>query len=357
MAHANGGRTYQLRALTDLWTGSVTLEEKNGQIKEKTGPDRLITTGLLGSIRWWFEVLVRGLNGNACDLSDSNSRCPEKGGNHCVVCELFGCTGWARKFRFEVLDENSGTKTDQIKQNKTFSLCFTPLRPIRVEEWTLLDATLRLIACYGAIGGKTVFKPTDESSRARETHHKDYGIVEILKVDPQITNLNVAEVERYVREERWRKPESKAKDDNLAWASLKFFWFVWGKTLTRENTSASSFNKVLGRKESKSCRDCGQVHNPPNKCPKTRRHPKRESEHLVNRNDEISKWLAGSQQESKKVFSFKSPARTFGFVKPGLIDPNAMKQRLTNAWGQNGWDFLTGDKIIDQLFDGKEDRS
>jgi len=34
-----------------------------------------------------------------------------------------------------------------------------------------------------------------------------------------------------------------------------------------------------------------------------------------------------------------------------------MEQRLTNAWGQNGWDFLTGDKIIDQLFDGKEDRS
>jgi CRISPR-associated protein Cmr1 len=78
---------------------------------------------------------------------------------------------------------------------------------------------------------------------------------------------------------------------------------------------------------------------------------------LATRNDGIARWLAGSQQESKKVFSFKNPARTFGFVKPGLIDFNAMEQRLTNAWGQNGWDFLTGDKIIDQLFDGKEDRS
>ena len=164
-------------------------------------------------------------------------------------------------------------------------------------------------------------------------------------------------MKKYVREERWRKPESKAKDADLAWASLKFFWFVGGKTLTRENTSDSSFNKVLGRKESKACCDCGQVHNPPNKCPKTKRHPKRESEHLVNRNDEISKWLAGSQRESKKVFSFKNPARTFGFVKPGLIDFNAVKGRLTNAWGQNGWDFLTGDKVIDQLFAGKGDRS
>ena len=358
MTSAKGERTYQLKALTDLWTGSVTLEEKNGQIKEKTESDHPITTGLLGSIRWWFEVLVRGLNDNACD--PTVTICKDR--KHCVVCELFGCTGWARKFRFEVLDENGGTKADQIKQNQikqnqTFSLRFTPLRPIRPEEWTLLDATLHLIAEYGAIGGKTVFKPTDEPSRMRETHHQDYGIVEILKVDPPITNLNVAEVKKYVREERWRKPESKAKDADLAWASLKCFWFVGGKTLTRENTSASSFNKVLGRKESKACRDCGQVHNPPNKCPETKRHPKRESEHLVNRNDEISKWLAGSQQESKKVFSFKNPARTFGFVNPGLIDFNTMKQRLTNAWGQNGWDFLAGDMIIDQLFAGKADRS
>jgi len=53
MSSETRARIYQLKALTDLWTGSVILEERNGQIKEKTGPDRLITTGLLGSIRWW----------------------------------------------------------------------------------------------------------------------------------------------------------------------------------------------------------------------------------------------------------------------------------------------------------------
>jgi CRISPR-associated protein Cmr1 len=78
---------------------------------------------------------------------------------------------------------------------------------------------------------------------------------------------------------------------------------------------------------------------------------------LATRNDGIAKWLAGSQQDSKKVFSFKNPARTFGFVNPGLIDFNAVQQRLTKAWGQNDWSFLTGDKIIDQLFAGKDDRS
>lgn len=352
MSSETRARIYQLEALTDLWTGSVILEERNGQIKEKTGPDRLITTGLLGSIRWWFEVLVRGLGGSACDPTDT--KC--EGWNHCVVCELFGCTGWARKFRFEVLGENGGIKTDKIKQNQTFNLQFTPLRPILVEEWALLDATLRLIAEYGAIGGKTVLKPTNEDSRAKEFHHQDFGIVKIVKVDPPITSPNVTEVKQYIYnyDERWGKPGPKVKDGDFSWSSLKCFWFVGGKTLTRENGGSSSFNKVLGRKDSKACRDCGHVHNPPEKCPQTKRHPKRESEQLVNGGDQVSKWLAGSQQESKKVFSFKNPARTFGFVKPGLIDFNAMKQRLTNAWGQNGWDLLTGDKIIGQLFAEKE---
>ena len=229
MTMANGERTYQFKALTDLWTGSVTLEEKNGQIKEKTGPDHLITTGLLGSIRWWFEVLVRGLNGNACDPTDT--KCGDR--DHCVVCELFGCTGWARKFRFEVLDENSGTKTDQIKQNQTFSLCFTPLRPILVEEWIILDATLRLIVEYGAIGGKTVFKPTDESSRASKLHHKDYGLVEM---SPQQSMEQVVRLGKILS-------KCGSQHGEFAWASLRFFWCVNGNSQAEDTTS--TFNQVL----------------------------------------------------------------------------------------------------------------
>lgn len=93
-------RTYELTAKTDLWTGNADRE-----------PNRLITTGLLGSIRWWFEVLVRGLNGHACD--PTRTQC--EGRSHCVVCELFGCTGWARKFRFEVLDKDGNVQADQIQ--------------------------------------------------------------------------------------------------------------------------------------------------------------------------------------------------------------------------------------------------
>ena len=313
MTMANGERTYQLEALTDLWTGDLNGKEK-----------RLITTGLLGSIRWWFEVLVRGLGGSACD--PTGTKCKDR--NHCVVCELFGCTGWARKFRFEVLDENSGTKTKQIKQKETFSLRFTPLRPIRGEEWALLDATLRLIAEYGAIGGKTVFKPTDESSRASKLHHKDYGLVQMVS-SQQFTETRRDDLKKYLS--KWLK----LSHCKFAWASLQHFWCVDEKYLARQNGNSSSFNRVIERPE------------PRQQCA---------------RNDS---WIAGRrydrrnnvEAESKKVFSFKNPARTFGFVKPGLIDFNAMKLRLTKAWGQNGWDFLTGDKVINQLFAEKEGRS
>lgn len=319
MTSMESERTYHLKALTDLWTGDV-----NGK------SDRLITTGLIGSIRWWFEVLVRGLGGNACDPSDT--KCEDR--NHCVVCELFGCTGWARKFRFDVLDKkgnirevrnNAETKiSPQIKKDEEFILRFTPLRPIRVEEWTLLDTTLRLIAEYGAIGGKTVFKPTDESSRAGKLHHKDYGLVQMFS-SRQFAETRRDDLEKYLS--KWQK----LNHGEFAWASLQHFWCVNGKYLGRRDNNGSTFNQVLGRQEAKS-----------------------QGQQLANRNDGTAGWLAGSQQESKKVFSFKSPARTFGFVKPKLIDFDTMKQRLTNAWRQKDLNFLTGDEIIDRLFAGKE---
>ena len=89
-----------LRTLTPLWTGGV----------DQTC-DRLHETGLIGSLRWWYEALVRGLGGYACDPT-SEDRCeydpkkpdpPEK--QLCAACYLFGCTGWARKFRLNVSSE------------------------------------------------------------------------------------------------------------------------------------------------------------------------------------------------------------------------------------------------------------
>jgi len=102
--------------------------------------DTLRETGLIGSLRWWYEALIRGLGGSACD--PTSSKCDRK--NHCDACELFGCTGWARKFRLEVQNEN----------NDKMILKFVELRPIKDIEWALLNKTLKIIEEHGAMGGK-----------------------------------------------------------------------------------------------------------------------------------------------------------------------------------------------------------
>jgi CRISPR-associated protein Cmr1 len=282
--------TYTLKALTDIWTGSVRLEERNGQLRERIVPYRLITTGLLGSIRWWFEVVVRGLGGCACD--PTRTECQDR--NHCVVCELFGCTGWARKFRFDVLDEHGQPKADQIKKSQTFKLHFTELRPICDEEWALLDLAIRLIAEYGAIGGKTVYKPTEETSRQSEQHHQDLGLVKLVPSTP-VRQFQEDELRRYVSLPKWRK----LKQGDFAWASLDHFWCVNGRHLARQNPNQSTFNRVIGRPEPKANASA----------------------------DDYDSWLAGKRArggdnpqppESKKVFSFKEPEsarRTFGFAE------------------------------------------
>jgi CRISPR-associated protein Cmr1 len=319
-------RDFKMRALTDIWTGDA---EGQGE--------RLIATGLLGSIRWWFEVLVRGLGGKACDPTIPEVRCPAPSktpyepGHHCVVCELFGCTGWARKFRLEVLDENHRPKSDQIKAGDIFILRFTELRPIREEEWCLLGLTLRLIAEYGAIGGKTVFKPSDEQNRQNAFHHKDFGLISIVEAPSTIHCVGKEALEAYVRDGKWR---AYFNDRDFSWASLANFWCVKGRYLARQNPNKSTFNQVIGRQE-----------------------PKNSAQHLQNNATTFDEWLAGRQQESKKVFSFKEPPRTFGFVNPGLqdsnqrpLDFNEIRRRLKQVWPKfQDSEFLEGQTILQSL--------
>jgi CRISPR-associated protein Cmr1 len=315
---------FKLKALTDIWTGDVNRQG-----------NRLIATGLLGSIRWWFEVLVRGLGGKACDPTLPGVRCPASSkapsepGYHCVVCELFGCTGWARKFRFEVLDKNGELKQSQIEAGDIFILRFTELRPIREEEWCLLGLTLRLIADYGAIGGKTVFKPTDEQNHQNALYHKDFGLISV-EVPSAIHCVGEKALEAYVRDGKWR---ADFNDSDFSWASLTNFWCVKGRYLARQDANRSTFNKVIGRQE-----------------------PKDLAQRLRNNATEFDKWLAGRQQESKKVFSFKEPPRTFGFVNPdiqiggALLDLKEIRRRLKGVWQDfRDTDLLEGPTILKSL--------
>lgn len=318
------GLEIQIRTLTPLWTGGVDRQ-----------CDRLHETGLIGSLRWWYEALIRGLGGYACDPTEDGRRCeynpkkdlpPQK--QMCPACYLFGCTGWARRFRLQIIGENGGLKQDAIKKSVTFR--FVPLRFISEDEWTLLSLTLRLIAEYGAIGGRTVLKPSDEISRKDKLHHRDYGLIQIPS--PSKVRRSREEIGKYLAQENWRKVD----DGDYAWASIKNFWCIKGRRLTREDANKSTFNRVVGRDEPKS-----NSQNDPEDSP--------------------SNWLAGSRQtgsrqkrESKKVFSFKADRdRTFGFVKPNLIDFDGMKGRLRLAWpGLQDSEFLTGEQILKRLLLG-----
>lgn len=155
--------TVQIKPLTPLWTGDANKECRT-----------LRETGIIGSLRWWYEALIRGLGGSACD--PTNSKC--NGKDHCDACELFGCTGWARKFRLEVeIDDEAknireikiGTREKRKVKNeyqylirktrgimfKRASLKFLPLREISEGEWNLLNKTLYIISNYGALGAST----------------------------------------------------------------------------------------------------------------------------------------------------------------------------------------------------------
>ena len=91
---------------TPLWTGGL-----DGTM------DRIHETGLIGSLRWWYEAIVRGLGGYACDPSEhtcsfdadkyrrstaSDKRQRLRDAGLCDACQVFGATGWRRRFRLEV---------------------------------------------------------------------------------------------------------------------------------------------------------------------------------------------------------------------------------------------------------------
>jgi CRISPR-associated protein Cmr1 len=84
----------RLKTLTPIWTGGV----------EAGKTDRLHETGIIGSLRWWYEAIVRGLGGKACDPTKPTCHYdPEKSDNGlCDVCQLFGATGWRRRFSLRI---------------------------------------------------------------------------------------------------------------------------------------------------------------------------------------------------------------------------------------------------------------
>jgi CRISPR-associated protein Cmr1 len=170
---------FTIETLTPLWTGGA----------DQTC-DRLHETGLIGSLRWWFEALLRGLGGEACDPMEHSCSFDEdkyrksKAGNGrqrlldagvCDACQLFGCTGWARRFRLLISGGQkffnvqkvlvpSGRKHQTKKglraggwfvfgESRIGEICITPIL-LRGGDLSPIRTIMALISHYGSFGAK-----------------------------------------------------------------------------------------------------------------------------------------------------------------------------------------------------------
>ncbi len=245
-----------LKTLTPLWTGGVEQQ-----------CDRLHETGIIGSLRWWYEALVRGLGGYACD--PTSSKCQDQ--NHCVACELFGCTGWKRKFRFDleynVADLN---QREGLKAGACLNLRLIELKSLAEEEKWLLAKAIEVACQYGAIGGKKTLKP-QKNPRVGQ----DYGLVRLEK-NIEHKPMSLEQMRKFCRGFR--------QDATPQWPNLRWFFFVPGQFLWRKQ-----MNALMGLDD------------------KGKPLPTR---------SELQKFLGSTQAGvSKKLFSFKeSGGRIWGYV-------------------------------------------
>jgi CRISPR-associated protein Cmr1 len=156
----------RIRMLTPLWTGDINNNCEN--VKD---------TGIIGSLRWWYEALVRGLGGYACDPTNSacqfNYKEYQKTGkiqdglkDLCDVCYLFGCTGWSRRFLLIVENGDTiyrGTMKVNYNRNKGWYLKgglsgTLDTRIMNTSENDYRDTVLSLlkfVSRWGGIGAKT----------------------------------------------------------------------------------------------------------------------------------------------------------------------------------------------------------
>lgn len=173
-----------IKTKTPLWTGDIDTES-----------DIVQSTGIIGSIRWWFESILRGVDKFACDPTNNdpktnNNRCPPRDNGqkmqYCTSCLIFGATGIRRLFRLDIgRGENvfSGSELKIRPSNRKggwylgsgikgeIKLGITPLDKDFDENLILIP--LIISSKWGGIGAKT---------------QHGYGVVELE--DPPDSEFN-----------------------------------------------------------------------------------------------------------------------------------------------------------------------
>lgn len=123
---------YFIKTKTPIWTGGI-----------KSISDTIYETGMIGSLRWWYEVILRGFGYFACDpTEDDNSRpykrCPTEVNHakkHCNACDLFGATGRQRQFKVNFTPGE--LVFDQKAQEKFINIRPQQCQPPRTRGWYL----------------------------------------------------------------------------------------------------------------------------------------------------------------------------------------------------------------------------
>lgn len=334
---------FNLKALTDIWTGGV-----EGRV------GKLHLTGIKGSIRWWYEVLIRGLGYYACDPTDDskNYKCYELDVKKlkknqfvqeliCPACYMFGCTGWSGKFNLRITKTGSDTPVSSLPNSNEFSLHFIQRKSFEKEEEKLIEMTLKLIVDYGAIGGRTVFKPSEYRDKNRNTYHKDFGIIARDENSFLPTEKIRTDSVNYLG-------NFKRKDNHPNWPDLMNFWFVNKKCFNRRqlnllvnrrisngkyNDNAVSENVFLGGftgndKQGVAC--------------------------SVKKHIEGREEVTGRKTESKKIFSFHGQEsgikRCFGYTRNIDERDNIISEikKLLDA-KKEAYTIMTGKEVLSEL--------
>lgn len=154
----------KIKIFTPIWTGDVNRD-----------CTKLRETSIIGSLRWWFETIVRGWGGYACD--PHLNKCEYNGNEKdiCAVCKLFGTTNWAKRFKFEINQSfneiygnnlviggesknwyyPSGLVSCNGSANKIEQILPCHIDEEKVKIKPILKVLLKFISKWGMIGGKS----------------------------------------------------------------------------------------------------------------------------------------------------------------------------------------------------------
>ncbi|MFC1523717.1 type III-B CRISPR module RAMP protein Cmr1 [Thermodesulfobacteriota bacterium] len=308
----------ELTPISLIWTGDY-----------KKGNSRFLLTGLKGSLRWWYETLVRGLGGYACDPSDGGCELnftndeernfsakqilPEHKAamlkaKICPACYLFGCTGWKSRFGLNPpVDENSTTMTGQLQQEALYTLKIVERLgyPLEAQEITLLKVLFSFISDHGSICAKNTLIPSEETGHPTEdknlygyqngSRHGNFGLCTIaLQNDSGIPSCHSSEISDFVAS----FTKNNASDNLEEWPNFKNVWYA---------------SQLINRLQ---LRD--MVNRPPDKSNNYKKRPAYDTPATL-----TDKWHGGEQMKSKKIFAFHAAddmptgaqPRSWGYVK------------------------------------------